>query len=318
MTSACIFKNTLRNDTRVFLKFKLSVFDIFYLFNFSFTPFSITSLTLSRNAGTKRKSRLMKTELSFPATPITFCSQFILFSCCDRQNNSSFFVFKSLKMASNISINSIDSDVFYVEQSSNDPILPRPNTPIVLNSTEMSGNDAREKISISSIASPGQQIVTFDSDSNEPTMPYGLGRQLLSCHQAWTNLQPNPFNVQATMLVVNATEDRHGENYSPHSAEPPEPSPISTPPMKLSTVEELETPPLTTTDNNTFYSDDEPRRIDFFYHQALPHRHHPESGKKLSFGISFLEQRGESQHVCEAWGPLFPEWKDLPRSSSRN
>ena len=87
-------------------------------------------------------------------------------------------------MASNISINSIESDVFYVEQSSNDPILPRPNTPIVLNSTEMSGNDTRKMISISSIASPGQQIVTFDSDSNEPTMPYGFGRQLPNFHQA--------------------------------------------------------------------------------------------------------------------------------------
>ena len=36
---------------------------------------------------------------------------------------------------------SIDFDVFYVEQSSTDENLPRPNVPIVLNSTEMSGND---------------------------------------------------------------------------------------------------------------------------------------------------------------------------------
>ena len=80
-------------------------------------------------------------------------------------------------MASNISINSIASDVFFVEQSSNDPSLPRSNTPIVLNSTEMSGSDAREMISISSIATPGPQIVTIDSDSNEPTMTYGFERQ---------------------------------------------------------------------------------------------------------------------------------------------
>ena len=64
-----------------------------------------------------------------------------------------------------MSINSIGFDKFYVEQSSKDPTLPRPNTPMVLNSTEMSGNDTREKISISSIASPGPQIVTIDSDS---------------------------------------------------------------------------------------------------------------------------------------------------------
>ena len=50
-------------------------------------------------------------------------------------------------MAFNMSTNSIDFGVFYVEQSSNDPSLPRPNTPIVLNSTDMSGNDTREMIS---------------------------------------------------------------------------------------------------------------------------------------------------------------------------
>ena len=81
-------------------------------------------------------------------------------------------------MASNLSLNSIDTDVFSVEQSSNDQSLPKPNTPIVLNSTEMSGNDTREMISISSIASPEPQMVMIDSDSKELTMPYGFGQQL--------------------------------------------------------------------------------------------------------------------------------------------
>ena len=81
-------------------------------------------------------------------------------------------------MALNLSLNSTDSDVFYVEQSSNDQSVPRPNTPIVLNSTEISGDDTREMISISSISSPEPQIVTIDDDSNEPTMLYGFGRQL--------------------------------------------------------------------------------------------------------------------------------------------
>ena len=89
-------------------------------------------------------------------------------------------------MASNMSINSIDSDVFFVEQSPRDRSLPRRNTPIVLNSTEISGNDTLEMISISSIASPKLQIVRIDSDSNEPTMPYGFGRKLHLFQQAWT------------------------------------------------------------------------------------------------------------------------------------
>ena len=69
-------------------------------------------------------------------------------------------------MASNLSLDLTDSDVFYVEQSSDDQSIHRPNTPIVLNSTEISGDDSREMISILSIASPEPQIVTIDDDSN--------------------------------------------------------------------------------------------------------------------------------------------------------
>ena len=105
-------------------------------------------------------------------------------------------------MASNMSINSIDSVVIYVEQSSNNPSIPRPNKPIVRNSKEMAGNDT-----ISAIASPGPQIVTIDSESNEPTMPYGFGRQLPSISPSLNDLilPPNPFNILATMVVANPT-----------------------------------------------------------------------------------------------------------------
>ena len=142
-------------------------------------------------------------------------------------------------MASNMSSNSIDSDVFYVEQSSNDPSLPRPNTAIVLNSTEVSGKDTREMISISSIASLEPQIVTIDSDSNEPTMPYGFARQFPIIPPSLNdlNLPPNPFNLLATMAVVNTTEDGYNENYSQQSTEHSEPSPISTPPFNVSTID---------------------------------------------------------------------------------
>ena len=117
-------------------------------------------------------------------------------------------------MAANISS---DSDVFYVEQSSNNQSLPRPNTPIVLNSTEMSGNDTREMPSISSITSPETQIVTIDSDSYDPTMPYGFGRQLPIVPPSLNdlNLPPNPFNILAIMAVVQQTENAHDNNYSP-------------------------------------------------------------------------------------------------------
>ena len=147
-------------------------------------------------------------------------------------------------MAPNMSTSWIDSDVFYVQQSSNDASLPRSKTPIVFNSTEMSGNDTRELISITSIASSEPQIVTIVSDSNEPKMPYGFGRQLPIIPPSLNdlNLPPNPFNVLTTMAVVNLTEEGHDENYSPQSPEPSEPSPISTPPMNVSTFDGWETP----------------------------------------------------------------------------
>ena len=165
-------------------------------------------------------------------------------------------------MASIMLNNSIYSDVFYVEQSSNDPSEPRPNTPIVLNSKKMSGNDTRETIPISSIAPPEPQIVTIDSDSNEPTMPYGFGRQLPIIPPSMNdlNLPPNPFNILATMAPVSPTRDGHDDIYSPQSPEPCDPSPISTPPMNLSTIVGWQTP-HTTTDDNTFQSEDESKPV---------------------------------------------------------
>ena len=161
-----------------------------------------------------------------------------------------------------MSNNSIDSEVFYVEKSSNDPSLPRPNSSIVLNSTEMSGNDTGETISISSIASLEPQIVKIDSDSNESTMSYRFGRQLPVIPPKVDDLKlpPNPFNNLATMAVVNLTENEYDESYCPQSPEPCDPLPISTATMNLSTIDGWETP-YTTTDENNFYSEDEPRRV---------------------------------------------------------
>ena len=141
-------------------------------------------------------------------------------------------------MAYNLSLNSNDSDVLYAEESFKDQSLPRTKTPIVLISTEMSGNDSREMISISSIASPQPQIVTINSDSNEPTMPYGFGRQLPIIPPSLNdlNLPPNPFDILTKMVVVNQ-ENGFDENYSPQSPGPSEPSPISTPPINVSPID---------------------------------------------------------------------------------
>ena len=94
---------------------------------------------------------------------------------------------------------SSDSDVFHVEQSSNKPSPQRNNSPNILNSTELSEHRTAGMPSISPIASPESQIFIIDDDSNEPTMPYGFGRQLPIVPPTLNdlNLPPNPFNIMA-------------------------------------------------------------------------------------------------------------------------
>ena len=87
---------------------------------------------------------------------------------------------------------------------------------------------ARVTITTASVASPEPQIVTNDSDSNEPTIPYGFGNQRPTVPPSVNdlNLPPNPFKVITTMAV-----NRADEVYSPQSPEPSIPSAISTPPI---------------------------------------------------------------------------------------
>ena len=162
-------------------------------------------------------------------------------------------------MASNISLDSVVTNVFFVEQLSNDPSPQRNISPSFLNSTELSETYTTEMPTISLVASPEPQIVTLNDDSNEPTMTYGFGRQLPIIPPSLNdlNLPPNPFNILATMAVVNHERD---DNYSPQS-------PISTPPMNVSTFGSWEKPHTTMADN-TFYSSDEPRK--FFFLPSSP------------------------------------------------
>ena len=220
-----------------------------------------------------------------------------------------------------------DSDVFYVERSSEEGSPIRNNTPAVLNSTALSGALDREAVTISSVASPEPQIVTIDSESNEPTLPYGFGNHNPKITPSLNdlNLPHNPFNVLATMAVIRADDQ-----YSPQSPEPSIPSPISTPPMYVSTIEGWETP-YTTTDDNTFYSsENEPRRV---YWDLSPNETFdsneprqvspvssrsstppppPRQKRKLSMGMSFPKKGGVSQHTCEACGQPLPDRRKTP------
>ena len=240
-------------------------------------------------------------------------------------------------MTSNISMASDDSDVFYVEPSSSEPSPQRHNTPNILNSTEISEQHATRMPSLSSIASPEPHIFTIDDDSNEPTMPYGFGRQLPIVPPSLNdlNLPPNAFNIINTMAIATQTRDDN-KQYRPESPEPSMPSPISTPPMNISDYKSWESS-HTTTDDGTFYSEDEPRRVywtsplgETFHSSDEPRRIYflplspslpptpPRRQKrKLSLGMSFPKEGGVSQHVCKACEQTIPSTKDTSGPSGR-
>ena len=68
MTSAWIFKDTLRNDTQVFLKFRDSILEIcLHLINLNCTPNFLPQLMLSSGAGTSDEIPFRKSGFELPA-----------------------------------------------------------------------------------------------------------------------------------------------------------------------------------------------------------------------------------------------------------
>ena len=119
---------------------------------------------------------------------------------------------------SNISLDSTDSDVFYVEQISNEPSPRRNNSPSIFNSTERSEHHERRMPSISTIASPQPHFFTIHDDSNEPTMPYGFGQQHLvplvwtiwTCHPIpSTSWQPWQWWIPPMMTTTTEIAQNH-------------------------------------------------------------------------------------------------------------
>ena len=191
MTSACSLKDALRNHTQAFLKCRDSIFEIcLHLINLNGTLETLLSLMRSSGAGTSNEIPLQESALTLPAILITLPFSFFDISYLLHQ-----FITLISQMTLNISMASDDSDVFYVEQSSSELSPQRQNTPNILNSTEISEQHTAWMPSILSIASPEPRIFTIDDDSNEPTMPYGFGRQLPIVPPSLNdlNLPPNSF-----------------------------------------------------------------------------------------------------------------------------
>ena len=111
-------------------------------------------------------------------------------------------------------MHSVDSDVFLVEQLSNEPSRQRSNSPNVLNLKELSGTHAGEMPTLSSVASPELNIVALDDNSNDPPFPYGFRVQQKVVPPSRNNLnQPsNPFNILAAMTVVQQNPTQQDDN----------------------------------------------------------------------------------------------------------
>ena len=132
MTSACIFKDLLRNGTQVFFNFRNPILEIcLHLINSNFTSYFLPSSMQSSGAGTSNEIPLQESGLELPAILITL--PFSLFEISYPLDKIYSILF--IKMSSNISMASSDSDVFYVEQTSNDHSPQRNNSANVLNSS---------------------------------------------------------------------------------------------------------------------------------------------------------------------------------------
>ena len=129
---------------------------------------------------------------------------------------------------------STESDIFYVERSSEESSPIRNNTPAVLIFMELSGAIAKEIITISSVASPKDELWRLTQTLTNAQFHIGLAFNTQLCHPASmvSTCRPNLLNMLATMAVIQADEE-----YSPQSTELSIPSLISTPPMKASTIE---------------------------------------------------------------------------------
>ena len=128
---------------------------------------------------------------------------------------------------------------------------------------------------------PEPEIVTLKDNSNEQTLPYGSGRQLplIPPNLNDLNLPLNPFNILATMAVVNSAENGYHDNCSPQSPELAEPSPITTPPMNVSTIDGWDTPDTLTDDKNCFTPMMNPGNL-FFAINSYPTAATPTAEKK--------------------------------------
>ena len=186
-------------------------------------------------------------------------------------------------------------------------------------------------LSSATSSEPKPDIVTLDDESNDTTFPYEFGAQQPTVPPSLND----PLNKLATMAAVPANPTQRHDNFGPESPKPWKPSPISTPLLNLSSVEGWKTA-HTTTDDNTFCSEDEPRRVrrksalhGTSHSEGQPRRiylltslYAPSSPRKrkrkLEMGLSFPKKGRVSQNVYGAYRQTIPPTEDIPGPSTKD
>ena len=130
--------------------------------------------------------------------------------------------------------------------------------------------------------------VTIESESNDPTICNGYGRQQpkISDNLNDLNLPTNSFNTPATIAVVPTKAKQHIDKENPQWLVPSELSSIPKPLMAINLVNLLDTP----SDVGTFYPDE--RRKTSLSSSTSPKPPLRQQNRKLNLKMSIPKRRG--------------------------
>ena len=131
-------------------------------------------------------------------------------------------------MVTNVSINPIDSDVFFCGATTKRAQTTTQQLPNFLLSMEISEMHTKEMPILSTVATSEPDFVTFDDYSNDPTSPYWFRAQQPTVPPCLNelNLPPNPSTILAIMALVRANPTQRDKKYILQSPDPSEPSPF--------------------------------------------------------------------------------------------
>ena len=170
MTSACIFRVTLKTKTQMFLSLNSPFSTCLRIVIFHSNHYLLEFINSITYHGNIEGFLVWWSSLSLARTSsVTFLNESIDLSGC-------FAIFISSKKLHINSSNSTHSDILCVEQLSREQNPERNNIRENINSTEFCSANTRETITISNMAFWAPHKLTIYSDSSESTIPFGHER----------------------------------------------------------------------------------------------------------------------------------------------